>query len=214
MGKFIDLTGQKFGRLEVKEFAGIRKNNYYWTCLCDCGNFTEVASGNFKRDNTKSCGCLHKEVVSEMLITHGHSRRKHMSRTYNIWCGMLQRCNNPNSKRYKDYGGRGITVCHRWLESFENFYADVGDIPDGTTFDRKNNDGNYEPGNWRFATWKEQNNNRRDNYWVEFNGVRKTAAQWAKSLGIKIATLMYRLHSPSWSTERALTEPVRRIQCS
>jgi hypothetical protein len=123
-----------------------------------------------------------------------------------VWQNMIRRCYEPNKKDYKNYGGRGIGVCSRWLESFENFYVDMGDCPEGMTLDRKNNDGNYCKENCRWATKIEQMNNKRSNVWKEYKGERKTVAQWARSLDIHEGTLRTRFRS-GWSVDRAFNTP-------
>lgn len=153
--KFIDLTNQRFGRLIVIEKYGLNKfNHILWLCLCDCGNKVVVERDCLKNGRTKSCGCIRKE--------RNNNTRHGMTGTpiHNIWKSIKQRCLNPNNKDYKNYGGRGITVCNRWLK-FENFYKDVGNPPKGLTLDRINNNGNYNPNNWRWATRQQQSDNKR-----------------------------------------------------
>jgi hypothetical protein len=140
--------------------------------------------------------------------THGHARRGFMSREYSCWSSMIQRCCNSNNPRYKDYGGRGIQVCKRWLE-FKNFYEDVGEVPKGMTFDRRDNDGDYEPSNWRFATLREQANNNRRNVTKTFDGATLTVSEWARRVGMQCETLRTRLRR-GMSLEIALTRPVRK----
>ena len=202
----INLSGQKFGRWTVLEFSDITKNKYYWNCICDCGSVKRVASSSLKSEGTKSCGCWKKE----RQLKHGQAKFGLTTKIYKTWRDMKDRCNNPNNTAYKNYGGRGIKVCVRWLESFENFYADVGDCPLGMSLDRKDNNGDYTPKNWRWATSRGQNNNRRDNHWVPFRGERKTIAQWERDLGMSKDTLKSRLNKYGWSIERALTTSVRR----
>ena len=155
----IDLAGQRFGRLVVSRRAGTTAHRRsLWECRCDCGNTRLVPADNLKRENTRSCGCLRKEVAKELNTVHGGTR----SREFNTWKGMQRRCYLQSAAGFKNYGGRGIAVCDRWLHSFENFLADMGCKPSPKhSIDRINNDGNYEPGNCRWATAKEQRQNRR-----------------------------------------------------
>ena len=176
MSRKIEMTGKRFGRLVVLREAG-RDNdrNVLWKCLCDCGNIKVVSGRHLRTDNTKSCGCLHIELLTQSNTTHGMTGTPE----YIIWAGMIKRCTNKNSEAYRYYGGRGIKVCDRWL-SFENFYKDMGDRPEGLSIDRKDNDKGYYLENCRWATPVEQASNRRmqSNNKTGISGV-----YWNKSAG-------------------------------
>jgi hypothetical protein len=151
----IDLTGIRFHRLVAVKavvVAGVRR----WVCKCDCGNESTVRTAALRNGNTGSCGCWKREVLPAATTKHGLSTHP----LYATWKGMRNRCNNPRAPRYKDYGGRGIAVCKRW-DKFQNFLADMGERPPGTTLDRKNNDRGYSKRNCRWATPAEQSSNKR-----------------------------------------------------
>jgi len=191
--RFLDLTGIKFGRLEALSIDYSKNTKYiYWLCKCDCGKKVSVKNYNLLSGNTKSCRCLsiltNKE--NKTNIKHGLSR----SKEYKTWCGMKTRCYNPNDSYYNRYGGRGIKVCGRWLNSFENFLEDMGKRPSPKhSIDRINNDGDYEPSNCKWATGVEQIRNRSISTWVEVFGENKPLFSWAKELNIKPATLAWRI---------------------
>lgn len=159
-----DMLGQRFGKLTVIAFAGVDENNKAeWKCRCDCGNEVIVTGGNLRSGNTTSCGCVHKKQLSErnskLLTTHGMSK----TRLYTIWTDMKQRCGNPNDKYYYLYGGRGISVCSEWKSNFKSFaeWALANGYQDNLSIDRIDNDKGYCSDNCRWATAKEQANNKR-----------------------------------------------------
>lgn len=179
-----DLTGEIFGRLTVLEFAYTKNEESYWKCCCSCGAEIIVRSKCLARGETKSCGCLALENLINRSKTHGLAGTP----IHIAWCSMRERCNNPHNKSYARYGGRGIKICERWLNSFENFYEDVSKLPHfgekGYSLDRINNDGDYCPDNVRWATRKEQCRNRRSNVIVEYQGVKMTMIEAAEKSGL------------------------------
>lgn len=203
--KLIDMSGQIIGRLTVITRADKPKPaKTHWLCKCDCGNYTVVSRRHLKDHSTISCGCYRKEKKPK---THGMKG----TRIYRIWSGMKDRCCNPNSKYWKNYGGRGISVCDDWKTSFESFYEwsmDNGYTQE-LTLDRVNNDGNYEPSNCRWATMKEQSNNKRTNHYLTYKGETHTIQEWGELLGINPRIIHQRIYY-NWEIERALTTEVKR----
>lgn len=165
MTRLKDLSDDRFGRLIALEPTERRASDrsVIWRCRCECGNASLVSSMHLRRGTTTSCGCYRLERMTG-CGRDGLCRHKGTHPLYKTWDNMLQRCRNPNHPQHKDYGGRGIAVCDRWQgpDGFVNFAADMGDKPSPSlTLDRMNNDGNYEPDNCRWATYKQQANNRR-----------------------------------------------------
>lgn len=180
----LDLTDQVFGRLTVIECVGARRHGRFWKCLCECGNYKEYTTGALRSGHVQSCGCTTRSRTHGMFGTP----------EYAAWAGIKGRCLNQNDPAYKNYGGRGIAMCERWADSFENFYADMGPRPSNKhSIDRINNDGNYEPSNCRWATKKEQSRNTRKNHLIAFNGEVLCVAEWADKLGIHPHVLWRRL---------------------
>lgn len=206
MGRYIDLTGETFGRLRVLGREGINKHGQLtWSCECECGNRKVTLGMLLRKGQVQSCGCLHKEITASINKTHG----KAATPIYYIWRSMMDRCHAPKSHAYSRYGGRGINVCERW-QSFEDFYADMGDRPEGKSLERIDNNGDYSPENVVWADAKAQANNRRSNVILEHNGEKKTMQQWADQLGVKIQTIWARIDR-GWTVDRALTQEVRNV---
>lgn len=177
-----DISGNKYGCITVLCHDQGRK----WLGKCSCGKMVSVDKYQLTSGSTQSCGCLRKETRT----THGmYGTTEYMS-----WSSMIQRCTNPNNTGYASYGGRSIKVCTRWLNSFASFYADMGDKPDdGLSIDRIDNNGNYEPGNCRWATSEQQHNNTRSNRFITYDGETLTLAQWARKLNRPRATIRHSL---------------------
>jgi hypothetical protein len=170
-----------------------------WQCRCQCGAEKPVRAQLLILGAAQSCGCLQRELST----IHGH----HNSLTYSTWENMIQRCTNVNYRRYKDYGGRGITVYKRWLK-FKNFLTDMGERPPGTTLDRKDNNKGYYKANCRWATKEEQANNTSRNRFLLFNGRRQTIIQWSRELHIPRSTIWVRLNKhPEWPIDKILAVP-------
>lgn len=195
MGKnFKDLTGRVFGKLTVIKLGSRKSKNrsLYWLCKCECGTIKEIRGDGLVSKNVISCGCSKVVGMSLRFFRHGKIKTK----AYGSWREMNARCFNENEEQYKDYGGRGITVCDRWqgLNGFNNFYADMGERPKNLLLERIDNNGNYEPSNCRWATRKEQQRNRRNNVWLEVFGERKVLKDWAIYLNVNPQTIRYHLN--------------------
>jgi len=199
-----DLSGRVFGRLSVVRLLGSWMNRHYWLCLCRCGRSTEVATSTLKIGNTRSCGCLSREVTSSASTTHGMSKHP----LYGTWMRMIQRCEDKGCTDYQYYGARGITVCVEW-HNFPNFISDVGQRPVGGTIERCNNDKAYGPDNFRWATRHEQMQNTRGTRLITHNGTSRSISEWARHFNIKPRTLNARLNRLGYSFGDAITKEVR-----
>ena len=208
-----DYIGKRYGHLLILEEAEVSENGKVKVrCQCDCGNITVCFLDDLKQGNTKSCGCYRVSLVKGLTKTHGMSD----TRLFKVWCLMHQRCYNINNPQYKNYGGRGITICDEWKNDFlkfhdwayENGYDENADFMK-CTLDRKDVNGNYCPENCRWATTIEQCNNKRNNTLVSYNGEIHTVAEWARMKCLNYTTLFCRLFYHGWSVEEALNvEPV------
>jgi hypothetical protein len=196
---FLDLAGLVFGRLTVIGLANekTRHDRVQWTCKCSCGAAKVVSGNQLQRGITRSCGCLRKEITSAKFRTHGHSG----SPTYLSYTAAKSRCENINNQHFADYGGRGIRFR---FASFEQFLAELGERPSGTSLERIDNDGHYEPGNVRWATHQQQSNNKRTNRRITASGRTRTVAWWSRETGLSDQVIRGRLDL-GWLPERALT---------
>lgn len=198
-----DLSGQQFGYLTA--IKPVRKPGYkhlFWRCQCVCGNFKISAASDLKRSPHGSCGCKTREVQSRARRTHGMSKHP----AFAVWRSMKSRCHRSTHQAWKNYGGRGITVCKRWRDSFENFWTDMGPTyRPGLTLDRRDNNGNYTPANCHWTTPTEQAANTRNNRILETPWGRMPLAQAARKSGINATTIAYRLQN-GWDVETALTK--------
>lgn len=204
----IDMIGVRVGRLEVISRAkNTSQNKAQWLCKCDCGNEIVVSRRHLIDSSTLSCGCYAKEIASQCHTKHGMKG----TRLYRIWAGMKDRCLNHKSKYWHMYGGRGIDVCDEWKNSFESFmyWSMSNGYKDDLTIDRIENDKGYYPSNCRWATYKEQENNRRNNRLIQFGGETHTISEWEEITGIDSCLISQRLYY-GWSIERALTQKPRR----
>lgn len=206
MGKprepLFDFTETKVNMLNVKERVYIN-GSPYWHCICDCGKEIYVRHTRLTHGQ-KSCGCH----ATKMLVTRNTKHNKRRTKIYTVWRNMRVRCNNPNHKSYLDYGGRGIKVCEEWNDvnnGFQSFYewALSNGYSDNLTIDRIDNNGNYEPNNCRWATAKQQCNNRRNNVLLNYNGEEHSVSEWADIIGVKPTTIYCRLNK-EWSVGEIL----------
>ena len=207
-----DLTGKRFGHWLVLCYGGSRRSPITnatvvtWLCRCDCGKEKVIRADVLRNGSpASSCGCARGKNREK----HGHNKKGRVTCTYHKWTGMIQRCYNPKATKYKDYGARGITVCDAWRYSFSQFLADMGEAPAGMTIDRINNDGPYEKSNCRWATLREQANNRRGIRLklITFEGKTASLSEWARVKGFSAHLLSDRLTKLGWSIEKALTTP-------
>ena len=201
-----DLSGMRFSELTALRVADPINYKQRWECLCDCGKTVTVYSYSLRVGSVKSCGCRRIRSMRQVAETHGLSKS---SSSYAVWCAIRDRCRRRTHHAYHRYGGRGIKVCERW-DSFESFCEDMGERPSmDHSIDRIDNDGHYEPGNCRWATKREQNNNTAKNVVLTVCGVSRTAAQWSRILNIR-DKLIYERIAYGWSDEDALFRPAAK----
>ena len=207
--RLADETGKRFGKLVVIGYAGrqlpkpsSKQERTFWWCRCDCGNVSKVVGNKLRRGSVVSCGCYKNAMIGKASATHKRTGQP----THRSWVRMMSRCRNPRNNKFASYRGRGITVCKRW-HSFAAFLEDMGERPSTKhSIDRIDPNGNYEPGNCRWATSREQNRNRRDNRLFTLHGETLCLAEWAERIGSHGTTITDRL-ARGWSIELALTTP-------
>lgn len=204
----IDLTSRKFGRLTVEKYAFTKNNVAYWQCICECGNKKIIRANDLKSGRVKSCGCL----LKEMRTKHGGTD----SRLYRVWRSIKSRCYYPNHNNYRLYGARGIVMCEEWKEnflSFQNWALENGYDEKAKkwecTIDRIDYNGIYEPNNCRWVTIKEQQNNKRNNVYIDYKHERHSLAEWCRILKLSESAVRNRLNR-NWSVERAFTEEIHK----
>lgn len=203
------MTGQRFGRLTVLNRADDHvsqsgRHRVMWECVCDCGKTTIVSGEALREGRTLSCGCYRHDYLVQKHTLHGETE----SRLYNIWQAMKNRCNNPNVKAYRNYGGRGIRVCEEWMSGFGAFrdWAYANGYAENLSIDRIDNNGNYEPANCRWVTDVAQASNRRTNRVYTINGETHTLTEWAEIKGLNPKTVFNRVYT-GWDIEDALNTP-------
>lgn len=201
------LVGKTFGRLKVVSYAGvvvvdgIRKHQ--WECVCSCGTSKIAGAAQMRSGGVRSCGCLAREVTIKRSTKHGDRTRDYTAREYRIYRHMIDRCHAPSSHAYHHYGGRGITVCDRWRNSYIDFLSDMGRCPEGMSIDRIDNNQGYSKSNCRWATSREQMNNRRNNVNLRVYESEASVSAWSRVSGTKDATIRSRIEL-GWSARDAV----------
>ena len=210
--RFEDLVGRRYGNLVVLENLGVNKyGRYEWLCKCDCGNTKIVETARLNNGATRSCGCLQRETTIKRNYKHGYAHRGQNDITFSTWCSMWKRCTDP---RYKDYYGRGIIVCERWRD-FAAFLEDMGPRPSlKMSIDRIDFNGNYEPGNCRWATDLEQGNNTRRNHKELYDGEMLSIAEISRRCGIGQTTIHRRLKSGLTIEQATTLKPIAGLRLS
>jgi hypothetical protein len=209
----LNLIDRVFNRLTVIEKSISSPQGTRWLCKCECGNTTIVLGKKLINQHTQSCGCFKKEWASINKITHGLTKKgdKTNRALHGIWCQMRNRCEDPTNPAYKDYGGRGITVCERW-QTFIHFFNDMGKRPSiKHSIERQDNNAGYYPDNCYWATMWEQAANRRNNTSITFEGKTQHLSAWAREKGLATNTLSMRIKEYNWPIEKALNTPSKKL---
>jgi hypothetical protein len=212
MAEAKSLVGIRYDRLIVlervfKEKIEGKQNKIHWLCQCDCGKIVTVTGSNLNSNHTRSCGCITEENRPLYRKTHGLI---HLPE-YSVWAKIKERCYSPKVKSYKYYGGKGVIVCQRWLDSFEQFYADMGSRPSPQhSIERDDVNGNYEPNNCRWATAQEQARNRTSSVKLDYCGKQVLLIELGEKYNIPYNTLYRRIFIAKWSVEKSLTTPIKK----
>lgn len=202
------VIGRRFGKLVATEAISVEPGSpRKYLCLCDCGRNKVMRRDHLLTNKPKSCGCMRKELKQRVTVTHGHKLNGKASSEYMTWAAVKQRCLNCNNRSFHNYGGRGILMCQEWKTSFAAFFQDMGKRPPGTTLERRDNNGNYEPSNCKWATKREQCNNTRRNKRLTYLGQTLTMAQWERRKNFNHGLIHARL-TKGWSVERSIETPV------
>jgi hypothetical protein len=201
-GRFKDLSGKVFSGITALSLKGFDRHNIaYWNCRCHCGKDMVCSGSHLISGHTTSCGCSR--------IRHGHTRHARKSPEYSSWRYMIRRCTNPKDRKYKHYGGRGITVCDEWMQSFESFISSMGRRPSPKhTLGRIDNEKGYFPENCRWETYAEQNINKRNNHHLSAMGKTQTISEWAKEIGCKYHFILSRIRG-GWKPEEVIRHAIR-----
>lgn len=206
--KDVIVSGVKHNRLTIlKEIDSVKAPNCGSTyrrvrCECECGDVRDYYYHAVKSGKTSSCGCYSREITADRSRTHGMCKTE----TYTSWQAMINRCNDVKHEAYHNYGGRGIKVCERWLTSFANFYEDMGERPSEYTLDRIHVNGDYEPGNCKWSSKKEQSWNKRNNRYVKYAGKTMNLYEWSEILNMNYAALWHKCNKSNWDTEKVFDE--------
>ena len=203
----IDLTGKRYGRLTVlHEAINSIKKGVVWMCKCECGALKEISPYELKIGKTISCGCYRNDIIKRNMTTHGLSSNKS---TYTVWRKMKERCLKESCPSFKNYGGRGIKICDDWIKDFKSFHSWclLSGYKKGLFIDRIDNNGDYEPKNCKWSSYKQQNRNRRSNRYVTYKGERRTFAEWCEMLNISYSRTHQRFHKYGWTLVESFEKP-------
>lgn len=206
------VPGERFARLVVLHLSDTSTpGNIEYLCQCDCGNFTLLTKSELRRGGTKSCGCLRKSQRPPLRMTHGYTSNGITPKEYKIWIGIKTRTMCQTHRSYQYYGARGIKICDRWINSFENFYSDMGPMPTPKhTIERIDNDGHYEPLNCIWATQNQQSNNKRSSRLITYQGKTQNVQRWSEELNIPRYIIFNRLNA-GWKIEAIFTVPIKKV---